>query len=266
MTAPSTTGSAPRPGAARRRLARSAAWLPLALLLAGPAAARATEPCPDGLDLDRVLDVHGARALADVRALDFTFRVNHGGTEIDRRWHWELATNQVTLSTVGEDGSALLLAFQSPPPADASEAVQQADRWFINDRYWLLFPHRLAWDAGVDVTSTCDPQPLPIGDGQAPRFTATYGAQGGYTPGDAYDFWVLPDGRISEWSYRRGNAADPTLSVRFADYTQLGPLLLSLTRTGPDGSRFVWFTDVTVTTAQGSFSPPPQGEEDEDEE
>jgi hypothetical protein len=216
----------------------------------------ASEPCPEGPDLQRVLDYHGAAALAEAHALEFVFTVEREGAEIVRRWRWDVPTGRVNLTTVNEDGAPELVTFQSPPPPDASADVLQVDRWFLNDRYWLLFPHRLAWDEGVTVTWECD-EPLPSGRGTGTRFTAAYGAEGGYTPGDAYDFWAGPDGRVERWVFRRGGAAEPTLTVDFRGYASLGPLRLSLLRLNGGGVASVWFTDVTMTTAEGVLSPLP---------
>ena len=42
------------------------------------------------------------------------------------------------------------------------------------------------------------------------KLTIVYGDEGGYTPGDAYDFYFGDDHIIKEWVFRKGNATEPS--------------------------------------------------------
>ena len=48
--------------------------------------------------------------------------------------------------------------------------------------------------------------------------TITYPNEGGYTPGDAYDIYFDEDYMIKEWTFRKGNSEDPSLSTTFENY------------------------------------------------
>lgn len=230
----------------------------LAVLVAWlPSAARAQD-CVAPVGLADVLAAYGTDDFGQIERLDFTFHVAPEGREVARRWSWRPATGEVTRWTTNEDGVEVAYVFRHPLAADAGEEARDADRAFLNDRYWLLFPDRLGQDTGVTVEVDCAEAPLPIGDGQGWHFTARYAPDsGGYTPGDAYEFWVGDDHRILQWVFHRGGTEEPSLTVRFADHERVGPLVLSLQRPRADGQNFVWFTDVAVETAAGRFTPAP---------
>jgi len=226
------------------------------VVLAAPGAR--AQDCAAPIGLADVLAAYGAGAFGEIDRLDFTFHVAPEGREIVRRWSWRPATGEVTRWTTSEGGVEVAYLFRHPLGPEAGDEAREADRAFLNDRYWLLFPHRLGEDTGVTVEVACEQAPLPFGDGQGWHFTARYAPDsGGYTPGDAYELWVGDDHRVLEWAFHRGGSEEAALTVRFADHQRVGPLVLSLARPGADGQNFVWFTDVAVETAAGRFTPEP---------
>ena len=63
-----------------------------------------------------------------------------------------------------------------------------ADKGFINDKYWLLAPFQLLWDHTAAISEVVKEE-APISKNTMNKITLTYASEGGYTPGDAYDFY-----------------------------------------------------------------------------
>ena len=78
------------------------------------------------------------------------------------------------------------------------------DQRFINDKYWLLVPFQLVWDAGTTISNPIK-EAAPISQLEMQKITLTYSKKGGYTPGDAYDIYYGNDFLIKEWVFRGGN-------------------------------------------------------------
>lgn len=203
----------------------------------------------------QVAVAYGLDGWSRVDALRFTFHVQLGGHEVVRHWIWEPRSGQVQLRTKAADGTEIAVAYRRSALGDADARTKQADRWFINDQYWLLFPLHLVWDHKAKVVDR-GPAPLPIGSGKADHLVVSYPPTGGYTPGDVFELFVGTDHRIVQWIYRRAGAPKPTRIAAWQDYRQVGPLMLSLDRRGPDGRFRVWFTDVAVRTrGSAGFGP-----------
>ena len=83
-------------------------------------------------------------------------------------------------------------------------------------------------------------------------------AEGGYTPGDAYDLFLDGGGMIRAWTFRR-DGGETGRSMTFEGYEQVGPLLLSLDHRGEDDFR-LFFTDLELTlrTGERAVSPGPR--------
>ncbi len=153
------------------------------------------EPSPPGVAL---AERYGLDAWDEVERIEFTFAVDRGEERGTRRtWSWDVAGNTFTARPGQDDARTVSLD-------DVPEDAQREHRGFINDSYWLLFPYYIVWsdneviDHGVTT--------MPGGDDPAHKLTVLYPAEGGYTPGDAYDLYVNPDsGLIEAWVFRRGN-------------------------------------------------------------
>jgi hypothetical protein len=212
-----------------------------AALVFGCAAWKAGSPSA----AQRLADVTGARRFDQIEALRYTFNVKIADKVIHRAWTWEPPADRVTFAGTADQGGRIAYA-RADLASQPAQQLKNVDAWFINDNYWLLFPLRVAWDDTVTVTADDVPAALPIGSGKAERLIVRFPATGGYTPGDVYELFIDPAGRISQWIYRKGGAAQPTRTSTWEDYRTVGPLLLSLDRRGPDDSFRVWFTDVAV--------------------
>jgi hypothetical protein len=94
---------------------------------------------------------------------------------------------------------------------------------------------------------------LPLGKGTATLVSVKYPAEvGGYTPGDTWDLFLGPDGRIKEFTYHRGGPKKPSLlSTTWAGYKQAGPLLVSTDHRGiADGKPCrIFFSNVAYKLA-----------------
>jgi hypothetical protein len=190
----------------------------------------------------QVAKAYGLDSFALVGKIKYTFNVKFNGKTISRSWLWNVSNGCVTMQ---QPGSAPFSYARNGTPDTAVKNVRTVDAQFINDLYWLLFPLHLAWDVSAAITIAAD-RPVPIGTGAATRITVTYPPAGGYTPGDAFDLFVDKSNHVTQWVFRRGNAAVPTRTNRWEENRRVGPLLVSLDRTGPDSTFRVWFTDVAV--------------------
>lgn len=185
----------------------------------------------------------GLDAFSKVTELRYTFHVNLGGDkpEISRSWTWKPKMDEVTMTKPGEEPVTYLRSELE----GASEAVIAADKAFINDQYWLIFPFHLVWDEGVTITESSGKSPI---DGVDCRIVdVQYGSGMGYTPGDLYKLSVDDSGKVFEWAFHPGGAAEAARVTRWTDYEDKGGLQISMNR--ESGGEFkVWFTDVTVAT------------------
>ncbi|MBL4568425.1 MAG: hypothetical protein JKY69_01750, partial [Flavobacteriaceae bacterium] len=73
------------------------------------------------------------------------------------------------------------------------------------------------WDDVTYVSETLIA--APVSQTLMNKLTITYPDKGGYTPGDAYDLYFNEDYIIREWSYRRANTKEPSLSNTFGNYS-----------------------------------------------
>jgi len=202
-------------------------WIPLAV---------AADPNPR----EQVAPL-GVERLAELSEIRFTFNVEKDGElKASRAWTWHPADNTVTRTVAGES-----LTFVFGAPKD--DAERKADGQFVNDSFWLAPQMHLRW-AGSDLAVTdAGEAPVPIGEGTARKITMQYAPTGGgYTPGDAYDLFLDPTGRIVAWNYREGGVAEPSMTTTFEGYTAVGPLTLATEHKTADGKLRLFFTDLAA--------------------
>lgn len=204
---------------------------------------------------DEVALAHGYGAFEQVEAVAWTFRAKLGEREVARSWRWEPWTGEVWYEGPGDDGATVKVRYNRAQSGAMDEATRAIDARFINDRYWLLFPFHLVWDrdsATIEEVSASDP--MPLGGGSARHIKIAYPADGGgYTPGDVYHAWVDAEGKLMQWAFHRGGAAEPSRVVLWEGYQTFGPLEIALEhRSSPNatngGGFRLWFTDVEVVT------------------
>ena len=234
------------------KLAGSAMILLLYLgpLLASTSRAQTRPPAVEQLAKTYGLDSYG-----QIDAARYTFNLDLPALKVklSRTWTWEPKTGQVTYETTDKDGKPVKVTYNrnqlSSAPANVKDEVDPA---FNNDNYWFVFPFHVDWDTSANVTVT-DKQKLPIGQGTAKLVSVKYPAElGGYTPGDTWDLYVGPEGRIVQFVYKRGGPKKPSnVTTTWAGYKKAGPLLVSTDHRGTaDGSPArIFFTNVAVKLA-----------------
>ena len=190
-------------------------------------------------EAEKVAYANGLENWKDVKQLDFTFNVDRdGNTVASRSWSWKPVTNDVTMIAAGDT-----ITYNR---ATVDSTSMQADQGFINDKYWLLAPYQLVWDEGTSINVT-DSVMSPLSRKLSKKLTLLYGNEGGYTPGDAYDFYYGEDYVITEWVFRKGNATEPSMTTTFEGYKNIEGLSIATDHKSGDDSFRLYFTDVNVT-------------------
>ncbi|WP_347924588.1 hypothetical protein [Pontimicrobium sp. SW4] len=159
---------------------------------------------------EKIANAHGYENWDSVKTFAFTF----GGTLEDpnsgRSWVWNPKTNDIKLTRNDE-----VLEYNR---SNMDSVALKADRGFINDKFWALIPFQLIWDEGTTISEP-EKATSPVKQEELNKLIITYSSEGGYTPGDAYDIYFDDDYIIREWSFRRGNAPEPTISNTFENYS-----------------------------------------------
>lgn len=188
--------------------------------------------------LDSLAAAHGFDHWKEVREIRYTFNVDRDTAHFERSWIWEPLTNRVT-RIVGADTVSYLRA-------EVDSTLTQADGQFINDKYWFMAPYQWMWDK-ANITHTFSRQvPAPISGEPMDKLTIVYGQEGGYTPGDAYDFFIGKDSLVAEWIFRRGNQAEPNLVATWEEYQTPKGLKLATVHRNAEGNFKLYFTGVEV--------------------
>ena len=198
-----------------------------------------TTPEPVQTILEKVAYAHGFENWKNVNTLKFTFNVDRDTTHFERDWIWKPKTNDVTGKSLGQTISYNRKALDS-----ISTKTNSA---FINDKFWLLAPYQLIWDASNFKYEHTLQAEAPISKKQLQKLTIVYNSEGGYTPGDAYDFYFGDDYLLQEWVYRRGNQAEPSMTTTWEDYETIQGLKLAKTHKNGDGGNFkLYFSGLEV--------------------
>ena len=157
----------------------------------------------------KIANAHGFKNWNKVKTLEFTFGGKIEDSNSGRSWTWNPKTNDIKLVSKGEVTEYNRNTMDS--------IFIKADKAFINDKFWALIPFQLIWDKGLTISNPIITN-SPIKKEKLSKITITYSNEGGYTPGDAYDIYYDNNFIIKEWSYRKGNTPEPTLSNTFENY------------------------------------------------
>ncbi len=172
-----------------------------------------------------------------VNEVQFTFNVDNGERHFERSWIWRPKTDDVTMLSTTDT-----LVYNR---ASIDSVNRKADASFINDKYWLLAPFNLVWD---DNTSFSEKENViaPISNDTLNQLTILYGDEGGYTPGDAYDFYFGRDYIIKEWVFRKANDSVPSMITTWEDYETFNEIKISKMRKDSTGNWKLYFTGIKV--------------------
>lgn len=187
--------------------------------------------------VEKVAQANGIEHWKDVSELRFTFNVDRDTIHFERDWAWNPKTGQVAMTYNGETTSYNREA--------VDERSLKADKAFVNDTYWLLAPFKLIWDEGYTRDSIIRDE-APISKDTLYKLTIHYTGDGGYTPGDAYDFFIDKDHMIREWIYREDNSTSNCFITTWEDYTEEGNIKFSTLHKDETGGFRLYFSDIEV--------------------
>lgn len=188
--------------------------------------------------LEKIANAHGFENWKSVEEINFTFNVDRDSTHFERSWTWNPRNNGV-ISISGTD----TLKYNR---ATMDTLAIKANAGFINDRYWLLAPFNLIWDGDNFTHEHIAATTAPISNQPMQKLTIVYGDEGGYTPGDAYDFYFNDDFLIREWVFRKGNQEEPSTMTTWENYTDINGFKLALDHKRPGENFNLYFTGVEL--------------------
>jgi len=190
----------------------------------------------------KIANAHGYQNWDKVKTFAFTFGGKIDDPNSGRSWVWNPKTNAVKLTRNGETSEY--------NRNDMDSVAIKADRGFINDKFWALIPFQLVWDEGTTISEPTIAK-SPINQKDLNKIIVTYSNEsGGYTPGDAYDIYYDDDYIIREWSYRRSNAPEPTMSNTFENYKDHDGLKIAEDHKDPKNDRNLLIRNIKVTMEQ----------------
>ena len=186
---------------------------------------------------EKIANAYGFENWKKISQIAFTFNVDKDSDHFERSWNWHPKTNDVTLIS----GSDTIM--YNRKHIDSSS--MNADKAFINDKYWLLAPFQLVWDQGTSISEAVKAQ-APISKTILNKITLIYSNEGGYTPGDAYDFYFGDDYLIKEWVYRKENSGTPSLTTTWENNQDFNGIILALDHLKSEGSFKLYFSNVKI--------------------
>jgi hypothetical protein len=189
---------------------------------------------------EKIANAHGYENWKNVSSIDFTFKVDRDSIKgKGRKWRWSPKEDNVVYSVM-EDS----IVFINRKQLDSTKIGY--DRAFINDKFWLLVPFQLVWDASATISESKKAE-SPIAKEQLDMITILYADEGGYTPGDAYDIYYDDNYLIKEWTFRKGNSKEPSLSTTFENYQDFNGIKIAIDHKKDNGNWNLNFADVSIT-------------------
>jgi len=192
--------------------------------------------------LEKLAHANGFENWNKVEQLKFTFNVDRDTSHFERTWIWKPKSNEVTAIS-----STDTLTYYRK---DMDSIAYKTNGGFINDKYWLMAPINILWDKNSIEYEHAEDVAAPISKISMQKLTVVYGTEGGYTPGDAYDFYFGDDYMVKEWVFRKGNVEEPSLITTWEDYVELSGLKFAKMHQKEDGSFKLYFTNLAAETVQ----------------
>lgn len=186
---------------------------------------------------EKIANAHGYDNWSKVKTIAFRFGGKKEDPNSGRAWVWNPKTNAIKLTRNGE-------AIEYNRNSMDSLALN-TDRAFINDKFWALIPFQLVWDEGITISAS-EKALSPVTQQALNKITITYSNEGGYTPGDAYDIYYDDTFIIREWSYRRQNTPEPSLSNTFENYQDFNGIKIALEHKKVEGDWNLLLRDIKV--------------------
>lgn len=190
--------------------------------------------------LNQIAEANGIENWGKVNEIQFTFNVDRDTAHFERSWKWWPKKEKVMMLS-GKD----TVSYTQMGAKKMDSTQVNADKAFINDKYWLLFPFQLVWDEGFTETEKDDVM-APLSNKPMKQITITYNSKDGYTPGDMYKIYVDKRHMIREWEYHPDGSEDAKMKTTWEDYTDENGIKIAKKHTNKDGSFKLYFTDVSV--------------------
>ncbi|AUC82375.1 hypothetical protein [Lacinutrix sp. Bg11-31] len=187
----------------------------------------------------KIANAHGFENWDKVKEFYFSFNVDKDSSHFGRSWIWKPKANEVTMLTQKDTITYKTYKIE--------QESLEADRAFVNDKYWALFPFQLVWDTSATLGETSKAA-APISEKQLNKVTLTYPADGGYTPGDAYDIFYDDDYTIQEWTFREANGKEASMINTFENYKDFNGIKVAQDHKKSEGNWNLNFTNIKVIT------------------
>lgn len=185
----------------------------------------------------KIAEASGIQNWDKVSKITFTFNVDRNGNHFERAWIWKPKTQDIQMvssnDTVNYNRSKM------------DSLAIKTDAAFINDKYWMLAPFQLIWDKGMEFSER-ENVVAPISKDTLNQLTIVYPNDGGYTPGDAYDFFYDKNFQIKEWNYRKGNAPEPSMTTTWEDYKDFDGIEIATMHRNNTGDFKLYFTNISI--------------------
>ena len=187
---------------------------------------------------ERIAEAHGIANWKNVEELRFTFNVDRDTMHFERHWSWLPKQAEVTSISANDTVTYNKTAVDT--------ALVSVDAAFINDKYWLLAPFNLVWDRDNYEYTHSENVVAPISQQPMNKLTIVYQDKGGYTPGDAYDFYFGDDYLIKEWVFRKSNQAEASLTTTWEGYREINGMKLATTYNRTDPTIKLYISDISI--------------------
>ncbi len=188
---------------------------------------------------EKIANAHGFENWKNVTEVQFTFAVDRDTIKGNgRSWIWLPKKDSVYMQAGVQNIKYIRKNIDSIP--------KNVDRAFINDKYWVFVPFQLVWDTSATISEVKKAK-APISEAEMDMITILYPSEGGYTPGDAYDIYYDSDYMIKEWTFRKGNSPEPSLSTTFENYKDFNGIKIAIDHKQEDASWNLNFKNVKVT-------------------
>lgn len=186
---------------------------------------------------EKIAQAHGIDNWKKINLIEFTFNVDKDSSHFERSWSWYPKTDDIGLISTKDT-----ITFNRKSVDSVS---LNADKGFINDKFWLLVPFQLVWDKNTTITESVM-EVAPISKKKLNKITLTYGNEGGYTPGDAYDIYFDSDYMIREWVFRQGNSEEPSMTTTFENHEDFNGIKIAKDHKMAEGNFNLYFSNIKV--------------------
>lgn len=189
---------------------------------------------------EKIANAHGFKNWKNVISIEFTFNVDRDSNHYERQWKWEPYKNKVTINQNKNTAYSYYTT-------EVDSVSIRTDQSFINDKYWLLAPFNLIWDKNTIISQPIKATSL-IDKTFLNKITLLYPKEGGYTPGDSYDFYYDDNYIIKEWVYRQGNSKAPSLITKWENYKDINGLKIATSHKRLNSNWHLYFNNINIIT------------------